>query len=269
MQYLARCVFSFSPGGNMGNTARRCVGIQLGALLCIWAATALSAPTPTVPTAPVPALHSTRHSPDWFDALVSKKWTGDLDGMAKRRVIRALVVYSPTYYFIDRGTERGASFEALTQFEVELNNELKTKNLRIRVAFVPVRRDDLIPALLDGRGDIAASGITITAARQKLIDFSDPLVARVNEIIVTGPASPTLHSLDELSGQEVFVRASSSFYEHLRALNTTFQKAGKAPIKLKLAPESLEDEDLLQMLNAGLVQVVVVDDMIAQLWTQV
>jgi membrane-bound lytic murein transglycosylase MltF len=210
-----------------------------------------------------------KSTPPWLAAALANKWTGDLDGMLKRRVIRALVVYSQTYYFVDKGTQRGASYEALVGFENRLNKVHKTKHLRVTMVFIPVKRDDLIPALIEGRGDIAASGLTITAARDKLIDFSDPILQPVNEIVVSGPESPAVLSIDDLSGKEVFVRSSSSFYEHLRALNAQLEKTGKPPIKLRAAPESLEDEDLLQMLNAGLVHFVVVDDMKARLWKQV
>jgi membrane-bound lytic murein transglycosylase MltF len=252
--------------GTMRNTAL---------YLCAWLICAAAAPSvyaaaaPAAPPPQPPPVHSDKHTPEWFDAAAAQKWTGDLDGMVKKRFIRALVVYSPTYYFVDKGTPRGLSYEALTLFEKDLNKALKTKGIPVHIVFIPVRRDQLIPKLLEGQGDIAASGITITAARDKLIDFSDPIYSNVNEIVVSGPASPVLASIDDLSGKEVFVRASSSFYEHLQALNAGFQKAGKAPVKLNLAPESMEDEDLLQMLNAGLVQFVVVDDTITPLWAQV
>jgi len=217
----------------------------------------------------VPPSGPGKNTPAWFKAAVSEKWSGDLDGMVKRRVIRALVVYSQTYFFLDQGTQRGLSYDALEGFENDLNKQLKTKNLRVNVVFIPVRRDELIPALLEGRGDIAAAGITITAARDKLIDFSIPLVEPVNEIVVSGPESPVLAVIDDLSGKEVFVRESSSYFDHLQSLSAALVKAGKPPVKLRPAPETLEDEDLLQMLNAGLVQFVVVDDMKMQLWTQV
>lgn len=209
-----------------------------------------------------------------FVKLIMQKRTGDLDGMIQRRVIRALVVYSKTYYFIDRGTERGISYEALKAFEGELNKELLAKkllnkNLRLRVVCIPVKRDDIIPALIEGRGDIAAAGLTITPEREKLVDFSDPLVAPVDEVVVTGPATPPIATLDDLSGREVFLRKSSSYYEHLQDVNAGFAKAGKEPIKLRLAPESLEDEDLLQMLNGGLIQLVVVDRPVADFWAHV
>jgi membrane-bound lytic murein transglycosylase MltF len=207
--------------------------------------------------------------PAWYDTIISQRWTGDLDEMVKRRTIRALVVYSLSGYFVDKGTQRGASYEALVGFEEDLNKQLKTKNLRVNVVFIPVKLDDLIPALMDGRGDIAAAFITVTPARDKLIDFSDPLVAPINEVVVSGPTSPDLATLDDLSGKEVFVHKSSSYYEHLQTLNAGLKKAGKPPVKILPASESLQIEDLLQMLNAGLVQFVIADDIKAKLWQQV
>jgi len=134
------------------------------------------------------------------------------------------------------------------------------------VVFLPTSRDDLIPALLEGRGDLAMAGLTATPERLKKVDFSEPFADKVEEIVVKGPKSPAIGALNDLSGQEVFVRPSSSYWEHLEALNQKFKADGKAPVKLRPAPETLEDEDLLEMLNAGLVGLVVVDDYKATLW---
>ena len=206
----------------------------------------------------------------WLEPLRHKTWTGDLDGMIERRVIRALVVYSKTYYFVDKGTQRGIAYDGLKLFEDELNAQLrKQKKHPVVMVFVPVPRDQLIPALTTGRGDIAAAGITVTPSREKRVDFSDPTARPVNEIIVTGPTSAPIATIDELSGKEVFVRKSSSYYEHLVDLNVSLQKSGKAPVRLRLAPESLEDEDLLEMLNAGLIQLVVVDHPVAMFWSNI
>ena len=38
----------------------------------------------------------------------------------------------------------------------------KTKHLRVIVVFIPASRDELLPALVAGRGDIAAANLTIT-----------------------------------------------------------------------------------------------------------
>lgn len=154
-------------------------------------------------------------------------------------------------------------------FESYINTKYppKTKHLKFHVLFIPTPRDQLLSRLAEGKGDLAVAGLTVTPERQKIVDFSEPTtVAGISEIAVTGPQSPELHSLDDLSGKEVFLRQSSSYWEHMQKLNTRFQQEGKAPVTLRAAPEDLEDEDLLEMLNADLVQVVIVDDDVAKLW---
>jgi membrane-bound lytic murein transglycosylase MltF len=41
--------------------------------------------------------------------------------MIKRRMIRVLVVYSKTFFFVDEGTQRGVAYEAFRKFEEDLN----------------------------------------------------------------------------------------------------------------------------------------------------
>jgi membrane-bound lytic murein transglycosylase MltF len=205
---------------------------------------------------------------DEFISL-DEKWLGDFGGMAKRREIRVLVVYSKTFYFMDQGRQRGATYELLKQFEKFINKKLKTKTLKLRVLFIPVRRDQLIPWLLDGRGDIAAANLTITPQRQRQVDFSDPLAVDVKELLVTGSAAPTMKNLDDLAGKEIHVRRSSSYYESLTQLNQSFQQAGKPKMNLVLADEIFEDEDLLEMVNAGLIPMIVMDSHKAEFWEQI
>ena len=206
---------------------------------------------------------------------IQKPWTGDLDGMVERRVIRVLTVNSKTFYFHDKGTQRGTVVDSFRLFEEELNKKLaaekklKNKNLKVRVVFIPLRRDQLLPALAAGKGDIAAANLTITPERQKLVDFTVPVMANVSEVVVLGPASPKIASLDDLSGKEVFVRKSSSYYGSLVALNKKFAAGKKPLVTLKEAPETLEDEDLLEMLNAGLVAILIVDKHKADFWKQI
>ena len=194
---------------------------------------------------------------------------GDFDAMKKRRVIRALVVYNKTNYFIDRGTPRGITYEALKLFEDEINRKYKTGNLKIHVAFVPVRRTELAQALSEGRGDIAAAGLTVTPERLERFDFSRPTASNVTEILVSGPSAEPLAAIDDLSGRPVYVRKGSIYHESVEKLNADLVKRGKPPAKLKFAPDSLEDEDLLEMANAGLVPYVVVDDYLARFWATV
>jgi membrane-bound lytic murein transglycosylase MltF len=196
-------------------------------------------------------------------------WKGDLDEMVKRRAIRVLVAYNKTTYFVDKGTPRGAAYEALKSFEAELNKKRQLGHLGVNAVFVPTSRDRLLADLAAGKGDVAAGNLTITEERRKLVDFTVPLAEGVSEIVVTGPGAPPIATVDDLSGREVFVRTESSYHESLVALNERLAQAGKKPATLRPAPPELEDEDLLEMTNAGLVPIVVVDRHLAEFWKQV
>jgi len=197
------------------------------------------------------------------------KWTGDFDGMVQRHKVRVLVVHNKMLYFIDRGTHRGVNVDMFREFEKFINNKLKTGTLKIRVVFLPVPRNQILPALAEGSGDIAAANLTITPEREKTIVFSQPLLTGVKEILVTGPAAPKLKTIDDLAGQELHLRLSSSYHEHVVELNKTFKKTGKPPIRIVPASEFLEDSDLLEMVNAGLIPMIVVDDHKARFWEQI
>jgi membrane-bound lytic murein transglycosylase MltF len=198
-----------------------------------------------------------------------KPWTGDWDGMVIRNQIRVLVPFSKTFYFLDGGRQRGLAYDLMKIFAKQINEDLKRNIVQIQFVFIPVNRDELIPNLLNGVGDIAAGGLTITPERKDLIDFSEPVLTNVREIIVTGPSSPPLSSLDDLSGKTIHVRKSSSFYEHLVRLNASFLIAGKPELKLIPEEENLEDEDLLEMVNAGLLPILVMDSPKAEFWAKI
>ncbi|MDN5940851.1 MAG: transporter substrate-binding domain-containing protein [Nitrospira sp.] len=200
-----------------------------------------------------------------------KPWTGDLDGMVKRRVIRALVAPSRTAYWLNGARQIGAEYELLKAFEKEINEKYKTqgKHIRTFVTIIPTRHDQLISGLLEGRGDIAAGILTITPERLEKVDFGEPFFRGVRQIVVTGPASPELASIDDLTGNEVFVRRSTSYWTHLEHLNERFAKEQRPPVILKAAPEDLQDDDLLEMVNAGLVGAIVVNRYQALLWAKV
>ena len=201
--------------------------------------------------------------------LIVKPRLADFDTMVKSRLIRALVVRSKTFFFFDGAQQRGLSYDALTAFEEYLNKQLETKTLKTHIIFIPVTRDQLIPALLAGYGDIAVGNITITPEREELVDFSAPIMRNASEILVTGPSSKPIDKLDAMSGREVHARRSSSYYSSLLALNKRFAAEGKDPVRITIVDEHLEDEDLLEMVNAGLVSAIVMDAHKARFWEQI
>ncbi|MCX9157852.1 lytic transglycosylase F [Niveibacterium sp. 24ML] len=248
-------------------------GFRVRVCLCVVAMALLAAANPAVAAKPEPAAAKGELTIPLEEAM--KPWTGDLDAMIERKVIRVLVVYSKTFYFLDKGAQRGATYDTFRVFEDELNKslakegKLKNKYIKAKVVFIPVGRDELLPALAAGKGDIAAANLTITDARKQLVDFSAPVYPDVSEVVVSSPGAAPLASVNDLAGKTVFVRKSSSYHESLLALNQTLTKAKKSPVVIKLAPESLEDEDLIEMVNAGLIPLIIVDKHKADFWKQV
>ena len=203
-------------------------------------------------------------------------WQGDLDGMIERRYIRVLTTYNKSFYFFDeKANPRGITYDTFHQFERQFNEKLlkqkrlTQRHLKVRMVFIPVARDELIPALLAGRGDIAAANLTITPGRLQQVDFTTPLSNDVDELVLSAPGAATLTHIDELSGQEVFVRRSSSYYESLVALNESLRHQNRPPVILRDAPEVLEDDDLFEMLHANLISYIVVDSHKAHFWKKI
>jgi membrane-bound lytic murein transglycosylase MltF len=238
--------------------AARCVATLLSAaILCAAPAGAQDKPAPG----------KTRQL-----SLVNEPWTGDFDRMLERRVIRVLAPYGRTLYYVDKARERGITAELVREFERYVNKRYAKQlgNRPLTVFLIATTRERLLPGLAEGRGDIAAGNLTATEERLKLVDFAAPADRKpVRELIVTGPASPSLATLDDLSGKTVHVRKTSSYYESLVALNTRLKADGKAPLKVVELPDALEDEDALEMLAAGLLALAVVDDWKARLWAQI
>ena len=168
-------------------------------------------------------------------------WTGDLDEMKKRRVIRVLTVYSVGRYYLDDGQPKGLVRESAARLETFINRGNKKKNVKTYVAIIPVARDQLLPALLAGRGDLVIASLSITPERQELVDFTIPVSKPIAEILVTGPSAPSIESIDDLAGQTLYVRHSSSNRESLDKLNGTFEQAGMAPVHIEPVTELLED----------------------------
>jgi membrane-bound lytic murein transglycosylase MltF len=204
--------------------------------------------------------------------VTAKDWQGDFDGMLERRAIRFYVPYSRSLYFIDKGRERGIAADLIREFERWVNKKYaKELGKRPLTAFAVVAtRDKLLADLLEGHADVAVGNIKVLDELQKDIDFvaPDENIAGV-EVLVTGPTSPAIASIDDLSGKTVHLREVSSQNLSLKALNERFRRAGKPEAKAVYVPNALEDEDLLEMLNAGLLQAIVVDDWKARMWAQV
>ncbi|HEY6829508.1 MAG TPA: transglycosylase SLT domain-containing protein [Gemmatimonadaceae bacterium] len=202
--------------------------------------------------------------------VANKPWLGDFDKLLERRMIRVLVPYSRSLYYVDRGRERGLTAELVRDFEQYVNRKYRQGKRPVTVYLVPTTRDRLLPDIEEGLGDIAAGNLTVTPERLRHADFvlqTDR--PTVKEVVVLGAGAAPVASIDELAGRTVHVRRASSYYESLEALNERIRGEGKREMTLKAVPDALEDEDMMEMANAGLIDVMIVDDWKARMWAQV
>ena len=200
---------------------------------------------------------------------LTERYRDDLDGLLKRRYIRVLTSLNRTNFFLHDGKGFGYEYEMLKDYEKFLNRGRKPKDLPVVFEFIPCVRDALLPKLVQGYGDIAAAGLTITPARLRRVDFTDAYLTGIDEVVVTHQRAKKLHRIEDLSGRRVFVRKSSSYYESLTAFNKKLIAAGKAPVRIVAADENLETEDILEMVNTGAIKITVSDSNIAGIWSKI
>lgn len=199
----------------------------------------------------------------------SYRYKDDLKGLRAKRHIRVLTTLNKTNFFLQKGNIYGFEYEQLKGYERYLNKGIKKKELKIVLEFIPCNRDELIPKLVDGYGDIVAAGLTVTEQRRRLADFTIPYLSGVDEVVVTHRSAPKLNKIEDLAGSRVFVRKSSSYYESLRALNQKLQESKKQGVQIMAADENLETEDILELVNTGSIDATVCDSHLARIWSGV
>ena len=195
--------------------------------------------------------------------------TDDLDAMVKRRNIRALVLINPIGFFYDNGQPMGIMYDALSALETYVNQKFKTGALRVQVSFIPVRPDQVEAALIRGVGDFIAYALVVTPQRQQEAAFTVPLETNAEQVLITGPNFGAVTSLEELGGKEIYANPLTVQYRLLQQLNGKLKKAGKPLIVIKATDKYLLEDDLIQMVNAGLLPATVGEASRAKLWAQV
>jgi membrane-bound lytic murein transglycosylase MltF len=200
---------------------------------------------------------------------VDQPYKGDLPRLMQRGTIRVLTSYSKTNFFFVMQQPAGFEYELLTGYEKYLNKSRRKGARRVHLIFIPTPFSRLLSDLAAGRGDIAAAGLTITAERRRKVNFSDPYLSDVSEVVVLNARVKGIKRLEDLAGRMFYVRKSSSYVQHLRDLNRKFKRRRLKAIRIKEADSHLATEDILEMVNAGVVKISVADHHIAAAWAEV
>jgi len=183
-------------------------------------------------------------------AHAGRKRPGDLPEVKKHRVLRVLTRNNAVSYFLYRGEPAGFDYELMKHFADQLE-------VRLQVV-VPPSHDDLVPWLLQGRGDVIAASYTQTPERAAQVAFSTPYL-EVQELIVQRASEPRLSQLSQLAGRHIRVRPGSSYRRTLEKL-----RGQGVALVLELARSDEETEDLIAQVAAGTVDLTVADSHIFQ-----
>ena len=194
------------------------------------------------------------------------RWTGDWDEIRKHNILRMLVVYSKTSFFYDAGRPSGLNAALAQELELYINKKLKTRAKKFEVALIPVSIDQLLPDLNHGMGDVIAASVLVTPEREKIVDFTQPVITNARLIVVTNKDAPPVVNIADLSGRQVVVNRAKLSYQLLQEQNRKLKEAGKPEIKVVDSDPALLEEDLLQMTNAGLIPGTICWDKKAEVW---
>ena len=126
-----------------------------------------------------------------------------------------------------------------------------------------------IRALTQGVGDFVAYSLVVTPQRQEQVAFTVPLETNAQQVLITGPNFGKVTSLDDLGGKEIYTNPLTMPYQVLQQLNDRLKKAGKPLVVIKPADKYLGEDDLVQMVNAGLLPATVIEVSRAKLWAEV
>lgn len=193
--------------------------------------------------------------------------TADLNDTT--RTVRVLVHYGRTEFFVANGSPRGMEYEALYEYEKFVNRTLRKKKAKVTVTFIPVKFEELIPGLIEGKGDIAAGLMTVTEERKRKVAFTTPYIENVSEVVVGHAGVQVPISINDLSGKKVHVLKGSSFVQHLQPINAQLAASRLAPIQVVEMPASTNADDILEMVNAGMFDYTVVDNFVADVWSRI
>lgn len=175
----------------------------------------------------------------------------DLDAIRKRGVLRVITRNNSTSYFLYRGSEFGFHFELAKMLADELGVRLEM--------VVPRANRDVIPWLLEGRGDIAIAGTANDAPRIDRVAVTRPYLKSSLVVVAPKARKDEFASLAGLSKITLLVPPSSSAMGRLRQL----AQDENVSLDLKASLESLEPEDLLDRVATGKADAAVVSKRMA------
>ncbi len=196
-------------------------------------------------------------------------WREDLPEMLQRRTIRVLTTYSPSTYFIFEGRSYGFEYSLLKDFETFINRRFRRKATQTVLEFIPVPENLLIPCLQIGIGDMVAAGIRRPPQDIDGIDFTIPYLQNVSDVLITHRQAPAINLIEDLAGRRIHIQPAWQQSKTLRRIDARLLVTGRRPLKRTTTNGFLSSEDILELVNEGVIDLSIVESHIARLWSSV
>lgn len=200
--------------------------------------------------------------------IVPASQARDLAQIRASKVLRVLVNQSRNSSGEVKGEPVGVEYYRLRALEHYLNARVGDGE-ELSVKLVPRAKEQLLLALERGEGDLAAPGELIDPALAGGVSASAPVVDQVQLMLVGRKGERGFSRVEQLSGRTVVLTSASAAGAVIQQANQQLALRKRAPIKVEWADPTLAVEDVLEMVQAGIYHLTVVERPIAQRWARV
>lgn len=190
----------------------------------------------------------------------------DLAEIRSAGVLRVLINQSRNTSAEVKGQAIGSELQRLRAFEQFLNRDSRRK---LKVQLIPKAKEQLLPAMLRGEGDLLVPGELLEPAPEQPVSASRALERNVPIVLVSGKSARRYLRLQQLAGQRLTLAQGSAAAAAVARVNQQLAERKLAALKIDWAPASLAAEDVLEMVQAGIYPLTAVELPLAERWAKV
>jgi membrane-bound lytic murein transglycosylase MltF len=200
--------------------------------------------------------------------VVKKTQVRDLAAIRSSKVLRVLVNQSRNSCGEIQGEPIGVEYRRLQAFQTYLNSHARDGQ-KVSLKLIPKAKDQLLAALQRGEGDVVAPGELLDASAAHYVDATQAVVSDVPLVLVGSKGERSFKHPEQLSGRTVMLANGSAADEALLQLNQKLALRKLPLVKIEWVDPSLAVEDVMEMVQAGIYHLTVVEQPIAERWAKV
>ena len=196
--------------------------------------------------------------------IVENSVDRDLEEIRVDGVLKALIVYSSTSYFLYKGEPMGFEYELLKLLAEHLDLKLEL--------VISTDLDTEFEVLNRGDVDLIAHGMTVTNQRKWEVDFTEYLFLTRQVLVQKQPDNyrnmkwaalqkQLIHDPIELINDTVSIRRNSAYFERMMSLSNEIG----GTIFIDTLDSSLSTDEIIKMVTDGKIKYTIADENLARI----